>query len=149
MLLAVTLNYLYGANPDRKPYNPFPGQSPSANCDNQQWHCRITVRELTPGLLFKATSTLPVHKRKHHLVLWPLWPEASASLLIVCAYSCDLCIASDCLRGCCQLWCAVQNTQIALVASLVFLAYLYFIMYWIFIRRATSKLALESYAKYK
>ena len=43
----------------------------------------------------------------------------------------------------------MQIRQIALVATLVFLAYLYFIAYFVFVRRATSKLAHESYAKYK
>ncbi len=43
----------------------------------------------------------------------------------------------------------MQNRQIALVASLVFLAYVYFLAYFVFVRRATSKLAHESYAKYK
>ena len=45
--------------------------------------------------------------------------------------------------------CAVQNTQIALVTSLVFLAYLYFAFYFFNIRRANKMLANESYAKYK
>ena len=45
--------------------------------------------------------------------------------------------------------CAVQHTQIALVATLVALAYLYFIMYFVFMKRATSRLGHESYAKYK
>jgi len=43
----------------------------------------------------------------------------------------------------------VQTTQIALVATMVFMAYLYFAMYFIFLNRATSKLAHECYAKYK
>ena len=50
-----------------------------------------------------------------------------------------------------DVWCvcAVQHTQIALVAALVALAYLYFIMYFVFMKRATSRLGHESYAKYK
>ena len=45
--------------------------------------------------------------------------------------------------------CVVQGTQIALVTSLIFLAYVYFLFYFIYIRRATKMLANESYAKYK
>ena len=48
-----------------------------------------------------------------------------------------------------NMCCAAQNTQIALVTSLVFLAYLYFIFYFFNIRRANRMLANESYAKYK
>ena len=48
-----------------------------------------------------------------------------------------------------DICCAVQNTQIALVTSLVFLAYLYFAFYFFNIRRANRMLANESYAKYK
>lgn len=44
---------------------------------------------------------------------------------------------------------AVQNRQIALVAALVFMAYLYFVFYFVFLNRATTKLAHESYAKFK
>ena len=44
---------------------------------------------------------------------------------------------------------AVQNTQIGLVTSLIFLAYLYFAFYFFNIRRANRMLANESYAKYK
>ena len=54
-------------------------------------------------------------------------------------------IAGHLLNVCC----AAQNTQIALVTSLVFLAYLYFVFYFFNIRRANRMLANESYAKYK
>ena len=43
MLLAVVLNYCYGTNEDRRPPNPFPGQDPNADCDQLQWHCRMSV----------------------------------------------------------------------------------------------------------
>ena len=46
MLLAVVLNYCYGANEDRRPPNPFPGQDPNADCDQLQWHCRMSVSQL-------------------------------------------------------------------------------------------------------
>ena len=43
----------------------------------------------------------------------------------------------------------MQNRQIALVAALVFMAYLYFVFYFVFLKRATTKLGHESYAKFK
>lgn len=58
---------------------------------------------------------------------------------------CQCFIARHLLDVCC----AVQNTQIALVTSLIFLAYLYFAFYFFNIRRANRMLANESYAKYK
>ena len=45
--------------------------------------------------------------------------------------------------------CPVQRTQLALVAALVALAYLYFIMYFVYMKRAKNRLGHESYAKYK
>ena len=47
MLLAVVLNYCYGTNEDRRPPNPFPGQDPNADCDQLQWHCRMSVSLLS------------------------------------------------------------------------------------------------------
>lgn len=57
--------------------------------------------------------------------------------------------ASHCLTAVKDNFCVVQGTQIGLVTSLIFLAYLYFLFYYIYIRRATRMLANESYAKYK
>ena len=60
MLLAVVLNYQYGANPDRRPPNPFPGQNPNANCDNLQWHCQVSVRHLNaPANLLSLACRAP------------------------------------------------------------------------------------------
>lgn len=42
-LLAEVLNYRYGANMDRKPPEPFPGQDPNANCDDLRWYCCMSV----------------------------------------------------------------------------------------------------------
>ena len=75
MLLAVVLNYCYGTNEDRKPPSPFPGQDPNADCDQLQWHCRMSVSLLSPITSHGRSPcavVLPLRRPEQTTAAWPL-----------------------------------------------------------------------------
>ena len=52
LLIAVILNYEYGANTQRTP-TLWPGQDPNADCDTKLWHCDVSVWHCSTLLICK------------------------------------------------------------------------------------------------